>query len=142
MAQPKTTRTDADVDAFLASVADVTRRRDAIAMRDLMTRVTGEQPAMWGPSIVGFGPYTYRPKSGGAEHEWFKVGFSPRKTALTLYVMDGFDDYETLLGRLGKHTTGKACLYIKNLDDVDEAVLIELLERSVKAVESRISGSD
>ena len=142
MAEPKTTRTDANVDEFLASVDNDIRRRDAMAMRDLMTKVTGEQPSMWGPSIVGFGPYTYRPKSGGADHEWFKVGFSPRKAALTLYVMDGFDDYEALLGRLGKHSTGKACLYIKNLDDVDVAVLTQLLERSVKAVEARISDTD
>jgi hypothetical protein len=141
MAGLKTTRNDGDVDSFLRSVDDETRRRDALEVRDLMASVTGETPHMWGTSIVGYGPYTYRPKAGGAEHEWFKVGFSPRKAALTLYLMDGFDDYASLLGKLGAHTTGKSCLYIKRLEDVDRGVLSELIRRSVTAVEER-SGAD
>ncbi|HEX6286752.1 MAG TPA: DUF1801 domain-containing protein [Acidimicrobiia bacterium] len=141
MAELKTTRSDADVDAFLASVDNDLRRRDALAMRDLMTEVTGEKPEMWGNAIVGYGPYTYRPKAGSAEHEWFKVGFSPRKQYLTLYVMDGFSEYEDLLSRLGSHTTGKACLYIKDLEKVDKDILSELIARSVAHVEG-LAASD
>ena len=139
MAELKTTRNDGDVDLFLQSVDNDTRRRDALAVRDLMTEITGEDPQMWGDSIVGYGPYVYRPKSGGAEHEWFKVGFSPRKQSLTLYIMDGFDDYDQLLSKLGPHTTGKSCLYIKDLEKVDGDVLAELISRSVRHVEERIS---
>ena len=137
MAEIKTTRNDADVDEFLNSVDNDARRRDAFAMKDLMAAATGEKPEMWGTSIVGYGPYRYTPKAGGAEYEWFKVGFAPRKQSLTLYIMDGFAAYDELLGKLGKHTTGKACLYVKNLDDVDIEVLSELITRSVSQVESR-----
>ncbi len=134
MSEIKTSRHEADIDEFLNSVDDDVRRRDALVMKDLMSRLTGEHPRMWGRAIVGYGTYPYRPKSGG-EREWFKVGFSPRKQALTLYLMDGFGDYDSLLEKLGKHTTGKACLYIKNLDDVDTDVLSELIERSVTHIE-------
>lgn len=132
MAEPKTTRNEGDVDAFLESVDNERRKRDAKSVRDLMTRVTGDEAEMWGNSIVGFGSYTYRPKAGGAEREWFKVGFSPRKTALTLYIMDGFSDYRSLLERLGPHSTGKACLYIADLGQVDTEVLSEIITRSVE----------
>jgi hypothetical protein len=131
MVEIRTTRTDADVDAFLDSVDDDVRRRDALMVKELMEQATGEKPAMWGPSIVGFAPYVYRPKSGGAEREWFKVGFSPRKQALTLYVTEGFNDYQELLADLGPHTTGKSCLYIKDLDEVDNEVLTELISQSL-----------
>jgi hypothetical protein len=139
MAQLKTTRNAGEVNAFLDSVDNETRRRDAFTMKDLMAEATGEQPEMWGDAIVGYGPYRYTPKSGGAEHEWFKVGFSPRKQYLTLYIMDGFDGYGELLGRLGSHTTGKACLYIKDLEKVDQKVLSELITRSVAHVEELTS---
>jgi len=139
MAELKTTRNNADVNAFLDSVDNEVRRRDALTMKDLMAEVTGEQPEMWGNAIVGYGPYRYTPKSGGTEHEWFKVGFSPRKQYLTLYIMDGFDGYEGLLGRLGSHTTGKACLYIKDLEKVDQDVLSELITGSVAQVEELTS---
>lgn len=86
---------------------------------------------MWGTSIVGFGPYVYRARSAGTESEWFKVGFSPRKQSLVIYIMGGLAEYEDLLARLGRHTTGKACLYIKDLEQVDVNVLTELIERSV-----------
>ena len=136
MAGIKTTRTDVDVDAFLESVDDEVRRRNALAVKELMERVTGEKPAMWGPSIVGFSPYVYRPKSGGAEREWFKVGFSPRKQALTLYVTEWFNGYQGLLADLGPHTTGKSCLYIKDLDKVDREVLAELISQSLAKFDS------
>lgn len=137
MAELKTSRNDRDVDAFLASVENERRRSDAIAVKGLMTEITGDEPQMWGDSIVGFKTYLYTPGAGGAEREWFTVGFSPRKAALTLYIMDGFSEYETLLGSLGKHTTGKSCLYIKKLEDVDIDVLRQLITRSVAAVEAR-----
>jgi len=91
---------------------------------------------MWGSSIVGFGSYTYTPKAGGADREWFKVGFSPRKTALTLYIMDGFSDYRSLLERLGPHRTGKACLYIGDLGLVDVDVLSEIIAKSVATAQN------
>ncbi|HEX6287278.1 MAG TPA: DUF1801 domain-containing protein [Acidimicrobiia bacterium] len=97
-----------------------------------METITGDTAEMWGNSIVGFG--CYRPKAGGADQEWFEVGFSPRKAALTLYIMDGFSEYGSLLERLGPHGTGKACLYIKDLSQADTDVLTEIITRSVAAV--------
>lgn len=138
MAELKTTENDGDVDEFLESVDNEVRRRDAIRTKDLMTRLSGDEPRMWGSSIVGFGHRTYMTKSG-SESEWFKVGFSPRKQSLTIYIMDGFDDYESLLDRLGPHTTGKSCLYVKDLEKVDQAVLEELVSRSLAHVEAQVS---
>jgi hypothetical protein len=129
----KTTRNDNDVDEFLNSVENDLRRRDALAIKDLMAEVTGCKPEMWGTAIVGFCPSIYKPKSG-AEQEWFKVGFSPRKQSLTLYLASGFRD-DPLLERLGSHTTSKACLYIRNLDKVDIDVLRELIRNSVASAE-------
>ena len=127
-----TTRpTDADVKAFLAQVPDQRRREDARAVVDLMAEVTGERPTMWGATMVGFGSYHYRYASG-REGDYFVVGLSPRKAALTVYLMDGFEGREHLLERLGPHTTGKACLYVKRLDDVDSDVLRELVRLSVR----------
>ena len=127
-----TTRpTDADVEAFLAQVPDQRRREDARAVVDLMAEVTSERPTMWGATMVGFGSYHYRYASG-REGDYFVVGVSPRKAALTVYLMDGFEGREGLLERLGPHTTGKACLYVKRLDDVDSDVLRELVRLSVR----------
>ena len=130
MAEPKTRKTNASVDDFLNSVADQRKRQDCFVLVDLMREITGSEPSMWGDSIVGFGGYqqTY---STGKEYEWPVIGFSPRKQSLTLYIMSGFEQYDELLGRLGKHTTSKACLYIKRLSDVDMSVLRELIELSV-----------
>jgi hypothetical protein len=97
-----------------------------------MRKVTGDPGAMWGESIVGFGGYTYRYASGRSG-EWFQVGFSPRKTSLTLYIMNGFRGYAALMKKLGKHKTGKSCLYIKKLEDVDMDVLEQLIRASVEA---------
>lgn len=135
MAELKTQPHDGDVDAFLDGIENERRREDARAIRRLMADVTGEKAQMWGPSMVGFGRYHYRYASG-REGDWFKVGFSPRKQNLTLYIMSGFDGYEDLLDGLGKHTTGKACLYVKRLDDVDTDVLTRLIERSLAHIES------
>ena len=130
MAELKTKENEASVEAFLASVADEQQRADARAVCALMGEVTGQPPKMWGKSMVGFGRYHYRYASG-REGDWFVVGFSPRKRDLTLYVMPGFQAYEGLLAKLGKHKTGKSCLYLKRLSDVDGAVLRELVTRSV-----------
>jgi hypothetical protein len=134
MAEPKTKQGDADVTGFVTSIADEGQRTDAAVLIELMQRVTGSPPAMWGTSMVGFGSYHYRYASG-REGDWFLVGFAPRKQSLTVYVMDGFAEYDALLERLGKHSTGKSCLYIKRLDDVDMRVLEELLRKSVASVQ-------
>lgn len=133
MAELKTRPHDGDVEAFLESVENDTRREDAFEVLALMKRVTGEEPRMWGPSIVGFGSYHYRYESG-REGDWFVAGFSPRKQALTLYIMSGFRGHDALLEKLGKHTTGRSCLYVKTLADVDMDVLEELVRRSVEHV--------
>jgi Domain of unknown function (DU1801) len=126
---PKTTVTDQDVDAFLAGIADDTKRADSQLICRLMTEETGEPPRMWGTSIVGFGSYRIR-YADGREADWMAVGFSPRKQSLVLYLMDGFEDYEALLAKLGKHKTGKACLYVNRVADVDLDVLREMVRRS------------
>lgn len=133
MAELKTQRTDASVADFLNAIPDAGRRADSLAVADLMASVTGAPAEMWGPSIVGFGTCRYRYASG-REGEWPVVGFSPRKQNLTLYLTSGFDGYDELMARLGKHTTSKACLYIKRLSDVNLDVLRELVAASVADV--------
>ena len=118
-----------DVDAFLDGVPDERRRTDARAARDLIAGVTGVEPVMWGDSMVGFGTQRYT-TADGKEHEWFAIGLSPRKAALTLYGLTYYDSNTDLLERLGPHSTGKGCLYVTKLDDVDRGVLTELVERS------------
>ncbi len=135
MAELKTQKNDASVDSFIESIADETKREDARKLVELMGTITKQEPAMWGSSIIGFGSYDYQYESG-REGTWFQVGFSPRKQQLTLYLMDGFSDYDRLLGELGKHSTGKSCLYIKKLADVDMSVLTKLIRESVKATKS------
>jgi hypothetical protein len=130
VAEPKTKKTNASVEDFLNGVADERKRQDCFVLVDLMREVTGSEPSMWGDSIVGFGGYRIT-NSTRKEYEWPVTGFSPRKQNLTLYIMSGFDQYDALLDRLGKHSTGKACLYVKRLSDVDMAVLRELVELSV-----------
>ena len=130
MAELKTQPTKVKVKDFLAKVADENRRRDCQVIVDIMSQATGAKPEMWGPSIVGFGRYRYKSKSG-REGEWMVTGFSPRKSDLTLYLMGGFEAVPELMKRLGKHKTGKGCLYIKKLDEVDVNVLRELVRRSV-----------
>ncbi len=129
---PATRPTDVDPREFVAAVAHDVRRRDAQTLLDLMADVTGQPPVMWGPAIVGFGTYHYRYASG-REGDSPVVGFSPRKAATTVYVLTGFDGEAELLARLGPHTTGRACLYLKRLDAVDLDVLRELVARSYTA---------
>ena len=131
MAELKTKPTDESVTEFLDSVKNDKKRQDSYKILELMQEVTGERPKMWGKSIIGFGTYQYKYASG-REGEWFLVGFSPRVQALTLYIMSGFDSYDDLLQKLGKYKTGKACLYVNKLEDVDQDVLKKLVTESVE----------
>ena len=134
MSEAKTRPTARGVEEFLAGIEDEGRREDSRAVAALMAEVTGAEPRMWGESIVGFGSYHYRYASG-REGDWMLAGFSPRKANLTLYLSSGFEQQGELLARLGKHKLGKACLYLKRLDDVDRDTLRELIRRSVDEVE-------
>jgi len=125
----KTQATRASVAAFIAAVPDPRRRQEARVVLDLMRRVSGLEPVMWGPSIIGFGQYHYIYDSG-REGDMPRIGFSPRKAALTLYLSNDHPGYDALMKRLGEHTVSVACLYIKRLDEVDLAVLEELARRS------------
>ena len=129
----KTKVNNASVTDFLNSVADERIRKDCFEILKIMKQVTKEEPKMWGATIVGFGSYHYKGKSG-REGDWMLTGFSPRKQNLTLYLMGGFDTHTALLKKLGKFTTSVGCLYIKKLDDVDKKVLKELVQSSVKRI--------
>ena len=128
----KTVQTKGSVAGFLKSVADPQRRADCEAVAAMMEAATKQKPAMWGASIVGFGKEHYKYASG-REGDWFTAGFSPRKDSLTLYLTGGIHQHKDLLAKLGKHKTGGGCLYVKRLDDIDRAVLKQLIERSVKS---------
>ncbi len=134
--EPKTKKTQASVSTFIAAIPDEQRRADCERVAALMQAATGEAPAMWGENIVGFGMYHYQYASG-TSGDWPIVGFSPRKNDLTLYLMPGFAGREALMATLGKHKTGKSCLYLKKLADVDVGVLNELITASVQAMESQ-----
>lgn len=135
MADLKTKAGIGDVAAFIEGLEGGSRQADALALVGLMSRVTGEPAVLWGPSMVGFGAYHYRYDSGH-EGDSFRVGFSPRKTNLVLYLPGRTEEVE-LMEKLGKHTTGKGCLYLKRLADVDLAVLEELITRSFKEMAIR-----
>ncbi|MBS1792834.1 MAG: DUF1801 domain-containing protein [Acidobacteria bacterium] len=129
-AELKTKKTEMSVDDFIDSVADETQRDDCRKLVALMQRMTGEPPRMWGPNIVGFGHRLLK-YSSGRELDWMKVAFSPRKANLTLYLTTGTGWRDELLQKLGKHKTGKGCLYIKKMSDVDEAVLEQVIAASI-----------
>ena len=133
MAELKTKVNNASVDKFLKGVKDERVREDCYKILDIMKKATKAEPRMWGTSIIGFGSYRFKYESG-REGEWMLTGFSPRKQNLTLYIMPGFQEYNSLMKNLGKHTTGKSCLYIKKLEDVDTKVLKELVVKSVKKI--------
>lgn len=132
MAELKTKVNDASVDKFIQSFPE-DRQKDCYAILEMMKKATTQEPKMWGTSIIGFGDYHYKYESG-REGDFFITGFSPRKQNLTLYINSGFGEYGSLLEKLGKHSTSKACLYIKKLDDVDKKVLKDILTKSVKAM--------
>ena len=136
MAELKTKVTRVSPKAFLDKQPDETRRKDCAKIVQIMKKATGEEPRMWGASMVGFGEYHYRYESGH-EGDTFVVGFAPRKTDLTLYLPGAIQKSPDLLGKLGKHKTGKGCLYIKRLDDVDLGVLERLVAASVKHTKSK-----
>ena len=133
MSELRTKQNDADVEAFLGAVGNDRRREDSFTVLELMKRITGEEPRMWGAAIVGFGTYRYRYASGRSG-EWPRIGFSPRKQNLTVYVMPGFSNHDELLSRLGKHRTGKSCLYINKLADIDMGVLEEVIGSALDAM--------
>ena len=130
MAELKTKPNQSSVLDFLNTVKNEKKRADSFEILDLMREVTGVEPIMWGDSIIGFGTYHYKYASG-READWFLTGFSLRKQSLTLYIMSGFSDYDQILGQLGKYKTGKSCLYINKLEDIDMDILRDLVEQSV-----------
>lgn len=131
MAEPKTRPNDGDVDAFLDAVQNGSKAVDARKLVTWIEEASGSPARMWGLNTIGFGTYEATdPK--GAKTEWMRIGFSPRKRELVVYLMPGFDTHAELLGKLGKHKTGKSCLYIKRLSDIDEAVLQQLIAASLE----------
>lgn len=133
MAELKTKPNEQDIETFLNGIEDAQKRADCFVLLKLFSDATRKQPRMWGDSIIGFGEYHYKYASG-REGDWFLTGFSPRKQALTLYIMAGFDQYGALLSRLGNFKTGKACLYIQKLADVNLDILHELVRLSAQQV--------
>ena len=131
MADLKTVPTKVSVDKFLKGITDEKKRADCYQILEIMKKVTKAEPKMWGTSIVGFGKCHYVYESG-REGDWFITGFAPRKQNLTLYMMGGFNQFQELMEQLGKHSTGKGCLYINRLEDVDAKVLKEVISKSVK----------
>ncbi len=139
MAELKTKQTEASVEAFLNSIEPAQKREDAKTIEKLMRTVSGEQPKMWGSAIVGYGTYHYTYASG-REGDWMQIAFSPRKQNLTLYLMPGYQlpEMKELLGKLGKHSLGKGCLYIKRLADVDLKVLEQLMRQSLRIMNEKV----
>ena len=134
MAEIKTKLNDKSVIDFLQAVPDERKRKDSFTIMELMKEITGQEPHMWGDSIIGFGSYHYKYASG-REGDTPVTGFSPRKQNLTIYIIMGFDGYDALMKKLGKYKTGKVCLYINKLEDVDMSVLKELIQRSVQRIQ-------
>lgn len=131
MSQNKTVPTGASVEAFLAGVEPARKAAEAQQLDALFRRVTGYEPQMWGPSIIGYGRYHYRYASG-REGDFLATGFSPRKARHSIYIMPGYQDYGAILSRLGKHKLGKSCLYVNKLADIDLEVLAELIRAGLK----------
>ncbi|MGF1586937.1 MAG: DUF1801 domain-containing protein [Bacteroidales bacterium] len=138
MAELKTQQNDADVHGFINSFADTDQKRDdSFKLLKLMQDFTGHEPKMWGPSIIGFGSYHYKSERSKQEGDWFLVGFSPRKAAISLYVYSGDTEHEYLLKNLGKFKMGKACIYIKKLDDIDQNELKKLIQATITYLQTK-----
>jgi len=137
MSTIKTLKNDADVKAFISKIDDKTKREDSLVLLELFRKVTGEQPVMWGESIVGYGQYHYKSERSTQEGDWMLTGFSPRKQNLTLYIMQGFDSFKDLVKDLGKCKTSVSCLYINKLSDVDLTVLEKLVEQSYRSMKKK-----
>lgn len=138
MADLKTKITDEKVEKFLEGIEDDKKRQDSYKVLSIMKDVTKLEPKMWGATMIGFGSYHYKYESG-REGDWFVTGFSPRKQALTLYIMAGFSNYDDLMERLGKYKTGKSCLYINKIEDINEEVLRELIKQSTDHISAKYS---
>lgn len=136
MAELKTKKNKASIEDFLNAVEDDNKRKDSFIIHKLMQKISGDKGSMWGSSIIGYGTYHYKSASG-REGDWMATGFSPRKNALSIYIMAGFSKYDGLLKKLGKHKTGKGCLYVKKLEDIDMAVLEELIKESYNFITSK-----
>jgi hypothetical protein len=136
MSEPGTRPNDGDVDAFLAGVENEKRREDCRTGMRMLARITGEEPTMWGGSIIGFGTYDYEYESGRTG-SWPRIGCSPRKQSLTIYIMPGFDRYGEIMAKLGKYKTGKSCLYVNRLEDIDLVVLEELAVESLAYMDGK-----
>jgi Domain of unknown function (DU1801) len=133
MAKNKTTETSANVHEFIDSIKDETKRKDSLVMIDLIKKQSGHEPKMWGPSIIGFGKYHYKYDSG-REGDGPLIGFSPRTSALTLYLSGQFENRDELLGKLGKHKTDKGCIYVKKLSDISTTILEEMITNHIKHI--------
>ena len=136
MAQNKTQPTKLKVSEFIAGIENKTKRDDCRELMKLMSEITGNRAKMWGTAIVGYGKYHYKYESG-REGDFFLTGFSPRKQALSIYIVSGFSNNPELMEKLGKHKTGKSCLYVKKLDDVDRPALAQLIEESVAYIRKK-----
>lgn len=137
MAEQKTKPTKESVKDFLNRIPEAERREDCFAIAKMMEEITGEKPVMWGPSIVGFGSYTYKYASGHGG-DWPITGFSPRKKDLTLYIMMGFERHPELMEKLGKHTHSKSCLYVRRLSDIHVPTLKKLIKIGIKELKAYI----
>lgn len=138
MAGIKTKQTSADVQEFINSFADTEQKRtDSYELLKIMNEISGFEPRMWGDSIIGFGSYHYKSERSRQEGDWFLIGFSPRKAAISLYVYTGLSEHEHLLKDLGKYKSGKACLYIKKLDDIDINELKKIIKVSIDFLNSK-----
>ena len=138
MAELKTQQTDADVIEFINTFADSEQKRmDSLELIKLMKDLTGSEPRMWGPSIIGFGSYHYKSERSRQEGDWPLIGFSPRKAAISLYVYTGAKEHEYLLKGLGKYKTGKACIYVKKLSDINQDVLKMLAKETISFLQSK-----
>jgi Domain of unknown function (DU1801) len=139
MAELKTKPTKAGVDAFVSKITDPQRRADCAQLTGIVGKAAKAEPVMWGKSIIGFGRYHYKYASG-REGDWPIIGLSPRKQNLTLYIMPGFEEFGDLLAKLGPHTTGKSCLYINRLSDIDMKVLTKIVTKSISKMKKKQSG--
>lgn len=136
MSENKTKENDSSVVEFLDKITPEWKKNESFELLGVIKEITGHEPKMWGGSLIGYGKYHYKYDSG-REGDFFKAGFSPRKQAMTVYIMAGFNRYEELLSKLGKHKTGKSCLYIKSLADVDMEILKEIIKNSYYAMSKK-----
>lgn len=136
MSEPKTKPNNSSVTDFINSIEGAQKKQDCMRLTSIFVEQTNEKPRMWGDSIVGFGQYHYKSDRSGQEGDWMLTGFSPRKQNLTIYILNGFADYQDLLSRLGKHKTSVSCLYLNKLSDIDLSVLAELIAHSYASMKN------